>query len=108
VAGATHTNYNPLRHPISSLSVGDAGWTQATTFLITGILMLALAFGLRRIPRIREGTTWGPLLIGAVGIGLFGAGIFITDPGLDRHTHHFESKLIYERLTCQHVYSQPK
>ena len=80
VGGATRPNYNPLRHPISSLSIGDAGWMQATTFIVTGILMLAFAFGLRRIPQIREGSTWGPLLIGAMGIGLLGAGIFVTDP----------------------------
>jgi hypothetical protein len=80
VEGATRADYNPLRHPISSLSIGDAGWTQATTFIVTGLLMLAFAFGLRRIPQIRAGTTWGPLLIGAIGIGLFGAGLFVTDP----------------------------
>ncbi len=80
VEGATRANYNPLRHPISSLSIGEAGWTQVTTFMVTGLLMLAFAFGLGRIPQIRAGSTWGPLLIGAIGIGLFGAGMFVTDP----------------------------
>jgi hypothetical protein len=42
--------------------------------------MLACAFGLRRIPGIRAGSIWGPILIGAIGIGLFGAGMFVTDP----------------------------
>lgn len=80
VEGATRSNYNPLRHPISSLSIGDAGWMQVITFIVTGLLMLAFAFGLRRVPQIRAGSTWGPLLIGAIGIGLFGAGLFVTDP----------------------------
>jgi hypothetical membrane protein len=80
VEGATRANYNPLRHPISSLSIGDTGWMQATTFIVTGLLMLAFAFGLRRIPQIRAGSTWGPLLIGVMGIGLLGAGLFVTDP----------------------------
>jgi hypothetical protein len=40
--GATRANYYPLRHPISPLSIGNAGWTQATTVIITGLLMLAL------------------------------------------------------------------
>jgi len=80
VEGATRPNYNPLRHPISSLSIGDAGWMQATTFIVTGLLMLAFAFGLRRIPQIRAGSTWGPLLIGVMGMGLLGAGLFVTDP----------------------------
>lgn len=80
VEGAARADYNPLRHPISSLSIGDAGWTQSTAFLITGLLMLACAFGLRRVLGIRARSTWGPILIGAVGIGLFGAGMFVTDP----------------------------
>ena len=80
VEGATRAEYNPLRHPISSLALGDGGWMQACTFLITGLLMLAYAFGLRRVLQAREGATWGSLLIGAVGIGLFGAGLFATDP----------------------------
>lgn len=80
VEGAARANYNPLRHPISSLSIGEAGWTQSTTFLVTGLLMLACAFGLRRMPWIRAGSTWGPILIAAIGIGLFGAGMFVTDP----------------------------
>ncbi|MCI0727528.1 MAG: DUF998 domain-containing protein [Chloroflexi bacterium] len=28
VEGATRANYDPLRHPISSLSIGELGWTQ--------------------------------------------------------------------------------
>jgi hypothetical protein len=80
VEGAARPDYNPLRHPISSLSIGDAGWTQSTAFLITGLLMLACAFGLRRVPGIRAGSIWAPILIGAIGSGLFGAGMFVTDP----------------------------
>ena len=80
VEGATRAKYNPLRHPISSLAIGDGGWTQASTFLVTGLLMLAFAFGLRRVLQARGGATWRSLLIGAVGIGLLGAGLFVTDP----------------------------
>jgi uncharacterized protein DUF998 len=80
VEGAARSDYNPLRHPISSLSIGAAGWMQSTAFLVTGLLMLACAFGLRRVPGIRAGSTWGPILIGAIGIGFFGAGMFVTDP----------------------------
>ncbi len=77
IEGATRTDYSPLRHPISSLSIGDLGWMQVANFVITGILLLAFALGLRRTLRP---TVWGPLLIGFVGIGLIGSGIFITDP----------------------------
>jgi hypothetical membrane protein len=78
--GATRADYNPLRYPVSSLSIGDLGWIQATNFLMVGVLLFAFAFGLRRALRASRGGTWGPLLIGLAGIGLFGAGIFTSDP----------------------------
>jgi hypothetical membrane protein len=80
VEGTTRTNYNPLRHPISSLSISELGWTQSANFIITGLLTLAFAFGLRRILPHRRGSTWGPWLIATIAIGLLGAGIFVTDP----------------------------
>ncbi len=80
IEGITRADYNPLRHPISSLALGDLGWTQDANFIVTGFLTLAFAVGLRRALQPRGGSTWAPLLIGAVAIGLIGAGIFVTDP----------------------------
>ncbi len=80
IEGATRADYNPLRYPVSSLSIGDFGWLQAANFLMVGILLYAFAIGLRRALRASRGGVWGPLLIGLAGIGLFGAGIFTTDP----------------------------
>jgi Protein of unknown function (DUF998) len=80
VEGATRAYYDPLRHPVSSLAFGNSGWTQRANFLVAGLLMLAFAIGLRRALRPLEGSTWGPLLVGACAIGLLGAGIFVADP----------------------------
>ena len=80
VAGATRANYDPLRHPISSLSLGELGWVQVANFQVTGLLALAFAVGLWRRPSSPGGSMWGPLLIGVIAIGLLGAGIFATDP----------------------------
>ncbi len=80
VEGATRAGYRPLRHPVSSLELGDFGWTQRANFIVAGLLTLALAIGLRRALRPLGGSTWGPLLVGAHAIGLLGAGIFVTDP----------------------------
>ena len=77
IEGATRPDYNPLRQPVSSLSIGDLGWTQITNFIITGSLLIAFAFGLRRALRP---ALWGPLLLGLVGLSLFASGIFVTDP----------------------------
>ncbi len=80
VEEGTRAGYSPLRHPISSLALGDQGWTQAANFIVTGLLMLAFALGVRRALHPRGGSAWGPLLIGIYAIGLLGAGIFPTDP----------------------------
>jgi hypothetical protein len=80
IEGATRADYNPLRHPVSSLAIGEDGWTQTANFIVTGLLMLAFAIGLRCALRPRGGSWWGPLLVGIFAIGLIGAGIFITDP----------------------------
>jgi Protein of unknown function (DUF998) len=80
VEGATRANYNPLRHPVSSLALGDFGWMQVVNFILAGFLMLAFALGLRLILRDQKGSFWGPLLVGIWGIGLLGAGLFLTDP----------------------------
>jgi hypothetical protein len=80
VGGATRANYDPLRHPISSLSIGELGWTQTANFLVTELLTLAFAFGLRRTLQPQGGSTWRPRLIGTVATGLLGAGFFVTDP----------------------------
>jgi hypothetical membrane protein len=77
IEGATRANYNPLRHPVSSLALGDFGWMQFANFVITGLLLLSFAIGLRRTLRP---AFWRPLLVGLVGISLIGAGIFLTDP----------------------------
>jgi hypothetical protein len=80
IEGVTRAHYNPLRHPVSSLSIGDLGWIQRANFIILGLLLLSFAMGLWRIFRKPGGSTWGPLLVGFVAVGFIGAGIFTTDP----------------------------
>jgi hypothetical membrane protein len=77
ILGATRTDYEALRQPVSSLSIGPYGWMQIANFLVTGSLIIAFSIGLRRT---LYPAFWGPLLVGLVGVGLIGAGIFVTDP----------------------------
>lgn len=72
--------YSPLRHPISSLSIGESGWIQSSAFFITGLLMFAFAAGVRDALRDRGLSRWTWIFLAAVGIGLLGAGLFVTDP----------------------------
>ena len=78
--GLARTDYDPMRHAISSLSIGEFGWMQITTFIITGLLILVFGMELRQLLQGSSGSVWGPLLIILLGIGLIGAGIFVTDP----------------------------
>ena len=80
ITGLARTSYDPMRHPVSSLSIGPSGWTQVSNFLLTGLLTLALAYGLREALQSRGGSKWTVIWITAVGIGFLGAGLFVTDP----------------------------
>jgi hypothetical protein len=80
VKGATRVNYDPLRHPVSSLDLGDYGWMQVTNFIVVGLLTLAFSAGLRCTLRPGKGSTLGPLLVEVWAVDLLGAGVFVTDP----------------------------
>lgn len=77
---STRDGFDVSRHAASLLSNGNLGWIQVTTFLVTGLMVMAGAVGMRRaVPSGRE-RTWGPRLIGLYGAGLFAAGLFRADP----------------------------
>ncbi len=69
------SGYDALRHPVSSLALGANGWVQTANFLVAGLLTVAFAVGLWR-----SGLRLGGVLIGVWGVGLIGAGLFVTDP----------------------------
>ena len=77
IEGAFRAGYDPMRHPVSSLSLGEFGWTQVVNFLLTGALLIVFATGLRDKPAQRREIA---VLVFFMGIGLIGAGIFPTDP----------------------------
>ena len=77
----TRDGFDLARHPISLLSLGDLGWIQIANFTLTGVLYVACAVGMRRVLRPGRAGTWGPRLVGAMGVGLIMGGVFVTDPG---------------------------
>jgi Protein of unknown function (DUF998) len=77
----TRDGYDLSRHPLSLLSLGDLGWVQIANFVVTGVLFVACAVGMRRVLRPGRAGTWGPLLIGGLGTGLVMAGVFVADAG---------------------------
>lgn len=80
VQAATRDGFDPVRHPLSLLSLGPLGWVQTTTFVVCGILATAGAVGLRRVLAGQPAGRWGPILFGVYGIGLVWGGVFPADP----------------------------
>lgn len=70
------------RHPISLLSLGDIGGIQIANFVISGLLIIAFAIGIRQVLHPGRGSIWGPFLVGMYGAGLIIAGVFVPDPSL--------------------------
>jgi Protein of unknown function (DUF998) len=77
---ATRDGFDLGRHPFSLLSNGPLGWIQIANFVLTGLMTIACALGVRRVLRRRPGGVWGPRLIGVYGTGLVSAGVFRADP----------------------------
>jgi hypothetical protein len=78
----TREGFDLAKHAWSLLSNGELGWIQVTNFILTGLMCVAAAVGLRRALTPGRGRTWAPLLIGAYGVSLVGAGIFKADPAV--------------------------
>lgn len=76
----TRPGFDPRLYMLSVLSLGDWGWVQIANFALAGALNLLYAAGLwRRLHPGRAGT-WGPILVGAYGLGLLVVSVFRTDP----------------------------
>ena len=78
----TREGFDLTRHALSLLSNGPLGWIQIANFVITGLLVIACAAGMRRARALESSGTWGPVLLSVYGLGLIAAGIFVADPAL--------------------------
>jgi hypothetical protein len=81
IQAMTRDGFDITRHAVSLLSLGSLGWIQVANFIITGLLVLALAAGLRSVMRGERGGTWGPMLLGVYGVALVASGLFPADAG---------------------------
>jgi hypothetical protein len=78
----TRPGFDIRRHDLSLLANGDLGWIHVTDLVVTGLLVVAGAVGMRASLTAGRGRTWGPLLVGIYGAGLVAAGFFTADPAL--------------------------
>jgi hypothetical protein len=76
----TRDGFDLTKHSWSLLSNGALGWIQITNFVLTGLMTVAAAIGLRRALGEGTGRTWAPRLLAAYGACLVAAGIFRADP----------------------------
>src|SRR5206468_1543570 len=82
IEGATRPGYSAWRNYVSQLATGEGGWVQVVNFIVCGTLMVAFAVGLRLALRRGRASVAAPVLLGAFGMALLVAGVFVTDPAL--------------------------
>ncbi len=78
---ALRPGFDLRRHPISLLSLGDAGWIQIANFVVAGSLLIVYSVGLRRRLRPGPASRWAPLLFATCGAGMIAGGVFTADAG---------------------------
>jgi len=71
----TRDGFDPNRHAWSLLQNGDLGWIQTANLIISGLMVIAAAVGIRRA------LGRGGVPLGIYGLGMVVAGIFRADPG---------------------------
>ncbi|SCG40096.1 DUF998 domain-containing protein [Micromonospora inositola] len=78
----TRDGFDLSRQPLSLLALGEHGWIQVANFVLTGLLALAGAAGMRRALRGTAAGTWGPALVAVFGVGLIVAAAMPSDPSM--------------------------
>jgi hypothetical membrane protein len=80
IQALTRAGFELSQHPWSVLANGEGGWIQTTNLILTGLMVIAAAVGMRRLLNGGKGGTWAPALIGVFGLGMVAGGIFKADP----------------------------
>ncbi|MFD7619337.1 DUF998 domain-containing protein [Streptomyces sp. NPDC059802] len=81
IQGFAREGFDFTRNAISQLSLGGLGWIQVTSFLLTGVLAIAGAIGIRQALRDDPGGVWASRLVGVFGASFLLAGVFTADAG---------------------------
>jgi hypothetical protein len=77
IEALTRSGYELTKHDLSLLANGPLGWIHITVLVLTGLMTVAAAVGLRRA---LPSSVWGPRLVAGYGLGMVGAGVFVADP----------------------------
>lgn len=79
VLGLTRPGFDFTRHALSLLALGEHGWMQRVNLVLTGLMVLAAAYGILRALRSGRGLAIG-VLTGAYGLCLVLSAVFLPDP----------------------------
>lgn len=82
VQATVRPGFDLTKHEVSLLLAGAGGWAQTVVFIITGLLALAFAVGVRRQLHPGRAGTWGPILVALFGLLFIVAGLNHPDPQL--------------------------
>ncbi len=88
IVGVVKPRYDPVVLSVSNGSIGELGWIQICNFLVLGVALLVFAIGAWRGFGDRLSGRIGSALMAATGIGMFCAGVFVSDPGNFAVTTH--------------------
>ena len=76
IEASLRTGFDLARHSWSLMENGSFGWIHSTVLVVTGLMVVVAAIGVRRALRVRA----VPVLLAIFGAGQVGAGFFIADP----------------------------
>jgi len=77
--GALRAGYDPMGMYVSELALGERGWIQIVSFLLTGILIFVFGHGLRKCDKDTVPSKAGPVALQIIGGGFAVSGLFPTD-----------------------------
>jgi len=80
VQGLSREGFDFGRHSLSLLANGALGWVHVTTLILTGLMTVAAAVGVRRGLRGGRAASWGGGLLAGYGVALVLGGVFVADP----------------------------
>lgn len=70
--------FDLARHSLSVLANGPGGWVQTANFLVTGLMVIAAAVGIARVPAVKaRAACW---FLGTFGASMIVAAAFRADP----------------------------
>jgi len=75
----TRDGFDLIEHPLSVLALGEGGWMHRANLVISGLMVLAAAYGITRAIRSGRGLAIGTLTA-VFGAGLILSAVFPPDP----------------------------